>query len=109
MGAWRGIVEQFRANLDLRREPVLRSNAEVGSNSWLSASKIGHGQHDDRQPENYGRAVRGAGMGYLAAFFFECAVTPGDFRRIALSMPAAVEVYRGGHSEFRWNERRSPA
>jgi len=26
---------------------------------------------------------------------------PDDFRRIALSMPEAVEVYRLGHSEFR--------
>jgi hypothetical protein len=29
------------------------------------------------------------------------AMTPDDFRRIALSMPEAVEVYRRGHSEFR--------
>jgi hypothetical protein len=28
-------------------------------------------------------------------------MTPDDFRRIALSMPEAVEVYRRGHSEFR--------
>jgi hypothetical protein len=28
-------------------------------------------------------------------------MTPDDFRRIALSMPEAVEVYRLGHSQFR--------
>jgi hypothetical protein len=28
-------------------------------------------------------------------------MTPEDFRRLALSMPEAVEVYRRGHSEFR--------
>jgi hypothetical protein len=28
-------------------------------------------------------------------------MTPDDFRRIALSMPEAVEVYRFGHSQFR--------
>ncbi len=28
-------------------------------------------------------------------------MTPDDFRRLALSQPKAVEVYRGGHSEFR--------
>jgi hypothetical protein len=28
-------------------------------------------------------------------------MTPGDFRRIALSMPETVEVYRRGRSEFR--------
>jgi hypothetical protein len=29
------------------------------------------------------------------------AMTPDDFRRLALSQPEGVEVYRGGHSEFR--------
>jgi hypothetical protein len=28
-------------------------------------------------------------------------MTPDDFRRLALSQPKAVEVYRWGHSEFR--------
>src|SRR5450755_4628313 len=28
-------------------------------------------------------------------------MAPDDFRRIALSMPESVEVYRRGHSEFR--------
>jgi hypothetical protein len=28
-------------------------------------------------------------------------MTPDDFRRLALSQPKAVEVYRAGHSEFR--------
>jgi hypothetical protein len=30
---------------------------------------------------------------------------PDDFRRIALSMPEATEVYRRGHSEFRVERR----
>jgi hypothetical protein len=28
-------------------------------------------------------------------------MTPADFRRLALSMPEATEVYRGGRSQFR--------
>jgi hypothetical protein len=32
-------------------------------------------------------------------------MTPDDFRRIALSMPEAKEVYRWGHSEFRVERR----
>ena len=32
-------------------------------------------------------------------------MTPDDFRRIALSMPEAVEVYRRGRSEFRVERR----
>jgi hypothetical protein len=32
-------------------------------------------------------------------------MTPDDFRRIALSMPEAREVYRWGHSEFRVERR----
>jgi hypothetical protein len=32
-------------------------------------------------------------------------MTPDDFRRIALSMPEATEVYRRGHSEFRVERR----
>jgi len=32
-------------------------------------------------------------------------MTPDDFRRIALSMPEATEVYRWGHSEFRVERR----
>jgi hypothetical protein len=30
-----------------------------------------------------------------------CDMTPEDFRRLALSMPEAVELYRRGRSEFR--------
>jgi hypothetical protein len=33
------------------------------------------------------------------------AMTPDDFRRLALSMPESVEVYRRGHSEFRVERR----
>src|SRR5580704_18456258 len=33
------------------------------------------------------------------------AMTPDDFRRIALSMSEAMEVYRWGHSEFRVERR----
>ena len=32
-------------------------------------------------------------------------MTPGDFRRIALSLPETTEVYRWGHSEFRVERR----
>jgi hypothetical protein len=45
------------------------------------------------------RAWRGRSRRYIGA------MTPDDFRRIALSMPQATEVYRRGHSEFRVERR----
>jgi hypothetical protein len=36
-------------------------------------------------------------------------MTPDDFRRIALSMPEATEVYRWGIPSSGWNEELSPA